>query len=65
MFALSRHRTRRVTAAATGRLVVSAVAVETAYALAVAAAVPHGVFAVGIIIAMAWLLVMLIQTRID
>jgi len=65
MFALPRHRTRRAAAASTRRLVVSALAVETVYALAVAAAVPHGAVEVGIIIAMACLSATLIQTRID
>jgi hypothetical protein len=64
MFALPRHRTRRTAATSTRRLAVAVVAVETLYALAVAAAVPHGAFGVGIVIAIACLVAMLIQTRI-
>jgi hypothetical protein len=59
------HRAHRGASAPTGRLTAWAVAVETLYALAVAAAAPHGSFAVGVVIALACPLAMLIQARID
>ena len=63
MLALPRHRARPARDTSTRRLLATVLAVEAVYALAIAAAVPHGAGAVGMVIAIMCAFAMAIQAR--